>query len=71
MYYGCPVVLIPHMSWFQDFYLELVDNGRKITPREYLETALRPFEGKQDVAAKNEVSFLILRRSLHYLDFVL
>jgi hypothetical protein len=45
------------VSWFQDFYLELVEEGRKITPREYLEIALRPFEGKKEVAAQNEVLF--------------
>lgn len=46
----------------QDFYLDLVEDDRKITPRDYLELALRPVEGgKRDVAAKNEV---ILHASL-------
>lgn len=46
----------PIFVWLlRDFYLELVEDGRKITPREYLEIALRPFEGKRDVAAQNEI----------------
>lgn len=40
----------------QDFYLDLVEDNRRITPRDYLEIALRPVQGsKRDVAAKNEV----------------
>ncbi|XP_004293897.1 PREDICTED: uncharacterized protein LOC101305731 [Fragaria vesca subsp. vesca] len=46
----------PIFVWLlRDFYLELVEDGRKITPREYLEIALRPFQGKRDVAAQNEI----------------
>ena len=59
------------MSWIQDFYLELVEDGRKITPREYLEIALRPFQGKRDVAAQNEVVYLlVVKMSLHYHEFI-
>lgn len=40
----------------QDFYLDLVEDNRKITPRDYLELALRPIQGGgRDVSAKNEV----------------
>lgn len=43
----------------QDFYLDLVEDNRKITPRDYLELALRPVQGGvRDVAAKNEVMFV-------------
>lgn len=42
---------------FQDFYLDLTEDNRKITPRDYLELALRPQGGAKDVSAKNEVSF--------------
>lgn len=42
----------------QDFYLDLTEDNRKITPRDYLELALRPVQGGgKDVSAKNEVSF--------------
>lgn len=41
---------------FQDFYLELEEDNRKITPRDYLELALRPGQGGgKDLSAKNEV----------------
>ena len=41
----------------QDFYLDLTEDNRKITPRDYLELALRPVQGGgKDVSAKNEVS---------------
>lgn len=44
----------------QDFYLDLVEDNRKITPRDYLELALRPVQGGgRDVAAKNEVIFIV------------
>lgn len=40
----------------QDFYLDLVEDNRRITPRDYLELALRPVQGSgKDMAAKNEV----------------
>lgn len=45
------------ISALQDFYLDLTEDNRKITPRDYLELALRPVQGgAKDVAAKNEVS---------------
>ena len=31
-------------SYLQDFYLDLVEDNRRITPRDYLELALRPVE---------------------------
>jgi hypothetical protein len=47
------VCLIP----VQDFYLDLVEDNKRITPRDYLELALRPVQGSgKDIAAKNEVS---------------
>lgn len=40
----------------QDFYLDLVEENKRITPRDYLELALRPVQGGgRDIAAKNEV----------------
>jgi hypothetical protein len=40
----------------QDFYLDLADQGRRITPRDYLESALQPVDGGgKAIAAKNEV----------------
>lgn len=45
----------------QDFYLDLVEDNRKIAPRDYLELALRPIQGGgRDVAAKNEVLFIFM-----------
>ena len=45
----------------QDFYLDLVEDNRKITPRDYLELALRPTQGGgRDVSAKNEVACTLL-----------
>jgi len=44
----------------QDFYLDLVEDNRKITPRDYLELALRPMQGGgRDISAKNEVACFI------------
>lgn len=41
----------------QDFYLELAEDNRKITPRDYLELALSPVVGtERDVVDKNKVS---------------
>lgn len=52
-------------SWLQDFYLDLVEDNRRITPRDYLELALRPVQGSgRDIGAKNEVlsySFITVR----------
>ncbi|KAL6567382.1 hypothetical protein OROGR_001050 [Orobanche gracilis] len=47
----------PIFVWLlRDFYLELVEDNRKITPRDYLEIALRPVqEDGRDVSAKNEI----------------
>ncbi|CAN4117472.1 unnamed protein product [Withania somnifera] len=47
----------PIFVWLlRDFYLDLVEDNRKITPRDYLELALRPVQGVgKDVAAKNEI----------------
>ncbi|KAM7262928.1 hypothetical protein ACFE04_000611 [Oxalis oulophora] len=48
----------PIFVWLlRDFYLDLVeDNNRKITPRDYLEIALKPVPGSgRDIAAKNEI----------------
>ncbi|GAV87507.1 GBP domain-containing protein/GBP_C domain-containing protein [Cephalotus follicularis] len=47
----------PIFVWLlRDFYLDLVEENRKITPRDYLELALRPVQGSgRDIAAKNEI----------------
>ncbi|KAK7246442.1 hypothetical protein RIF29_41310 [Crotalaria pallida] len=47
----------PIFVWLlRDFYLNLVEENRRITPRDYLEIALRPVEGSgRDIAAKNEI----------------
>lgn len=47
----------PIFLWLlRDFYLELSEDGRRITPREYLESALQPMHGNgKAVAAKNEI----------------
>lgn len=47
----------PIFVWLlRDFYLELAEDNRKITPRDYLELALRPVQGGgKDIAAKNEI----------------
>ncbi|KAF3656719.1 putative glutaredoxin-C9-like [Capsicum annuum] len=47
----------PIFVWLlRDFYLDLVEDNCKITPRDYLELALRPVQGGgKDVAAKNEI----------------
>ncbi|MCI08845.1 guanylate-binding protein 7-like, partial [Trifolium medium] len=47
----------PIFVWLlRDFYLDLTDeDNRKITPRDYLELALRSVQGKQkDIDAKNQ-----------------
>ncbi|CAI8618276.1 unnamed protein product [Vicia faba] len=47
----------PIFVWLlRDFYLDLTEENRKITPRDYLELALRSVQGnKKDIAAKNEI----------------
>ncbi|GAA0160533.1 heterotrimeric G-protein [Lithospermum erythrorhizon] len=47
----------PIFVWLlRDFYLDLVEENKRITPRDYLELALRPVEGgASNVAAKNEI----------------
>ncbi|KAL2524218.1 Guanylate-binding family protein [Abeliophyllum distichum] len=47
----------PIFVWLlRDFYLDLTEDNHKITPRDYLELALRPVQGgRKDVAAKNEI----------------
>uniref|UniRef100_A0A2P2JMT7 Interferon-induced guanylate-binding protein 2 n=1 Tax=Rhizophora mucronata TaxID=61149 RepID=A0A2P2JMT7_RHIMU len=47
----------PIFIWLlRDFYLDLAEDNRKITPRDYLELALRPVQGSgRDIAAKNEI----------------
>ncbi|XP_057749590.1 uncharacterized protein LOC130968376 [Arachis stenosperma] len=47
----------PIFVWLlRDFYLDLTEDNRKITPRDYLELALRPVQGSgKDIAAKNEI----------------
>lgn len=40
----------------QDFYLDLSEDGHKISARDYLESALQPINGSgKAVVAKNEV----------------
>ncbi|XP_075079226.1 uncharacterized protein LOC142164708 [Nicotiana tabacum] len=47
----------PIFVWLvRDFYLDLVEDNRKITPRDYLELALRPVQGGgRGVDATNEI----------------
>lgn len=47
----------PVFLWLlRDFYLDLAEDGRRITPREYLESALQSMRGSgKAVAAKNEI----------------
>ncbi|XP_066362699.1 uncharacterized protein [Miscanthus floridulus] len=47
----------PVFVWLlRDFYLDLTEDNRKITPRDYLELALRPVQGgRRDVSAKNAI----------------
>uniref|UniRef100_A0A494G8N4 Guanylate-binding protein N-terminal domain-containing protein n=1 Tax=Solanum lycopersicum TaxID=4081 RepID=A0A494G8N4_SOLLC len=54
----------------RDFYLDWVEDNRKITPRDYLQLALKPVQGgEKDVAAKNEESVFSQYQfhMLHYL----
>ncbi|CAA7020463.1 unnamed protein product [Microthlaspi erraticum] len=47
----------PIFVWLlRDFYLDLVEDNRKISPRDYLEIALRPVQGSGgDIRSKNEI----------------
>ncbi|AQK92152.1 Guanylate-binding protein 2 [Zea mays] len=47
----------PVFVWLlRDFYLDLTEDNRKITPRDYLELALRPVQGGgRDISAKNAI----------------
>uniref|UniRef100_A0A1D1YUI6 Guanylate-binding protein 4 n=1 Tax=Anthurium amnicola TaxID=1678845 RepID=A0A1D1YUI6_9ARAE len=47
----------PVFVWLlRDFYLDLAEDNRKLTPRDYLELALRPMQGGgKDISAKNEI----------------
>ncbi|XVF87421.1 hypothetical protein PTKIN_Ptkin18bG0118700 [Pterospermum kingtungense] len=47
----------PIFVWLlRDFYLDLVEDNKRITPRDYLELALRPVQGGgKDIATKNEI----------------
>ncbi|XP_057948927.1 uncharacterized protein LOC131144354 isoform X1 [Malania oleifera] len=47
----------PIFVWLlRDFYLDLVEDNKRITPRDYLEIALRPNQdGGKDITAKNEI----------------
>ncbi|XP_010916022.1 uncharacterized protein [Elaeis guineensis] len=47
----------PVFIWLlRDFYLDLVEDNRRITPRDYLELALRPMQGGgKDLSARNEI----------------
>ncbi|KAM7255030.1 hypothetical protein ACFE04_020271 [Oxalis oulophora] len=47
----------PIFVWLlRDFYLDLVENNMQITPRDYLELALKPVPGSgRDIASKNEI----------------
>ena len=48
----------PSFLWLlRDFYLALEEDGRKVSPGEYLESALQPVKGAgRSVEAKNAVS---------------
>lgn len=59
------ILLIFLLYCFQDFYLDLTEDNRKITPRDYLELALRPVQGSgKDIASKNEVLFVLFQFSV-------
>jgi len=47
----------PSFIWLlRDFYLNLEEDGRAVTPRDYLETALRPVSGTgPSIEAKNQI----------------
>jgi hypothetical protein len=51
----------PAFLWLlRDFYLRLEEDGRQVTPRDYLETALQPLSGAgRAVEAKNQVPVLV------------
>jgi hypothetical protein len=51
--------------YVQDFYLDLSEDGHKISARDYLESALQPINGTgKAVAAKNEV-LILFHLSVH------
>ncbi|KAK6928994.1 Guanylate-binding protein, N-terminal, partial [Dillenia turbinata] len=52
----------PIFVWLlRDSYLDLVEDKRRITLRDYLELALRPVQGSgRNIAAKNEVTILVV-----------
>lgn len=47
----------PHFLWLlRDFYLDLTEDGRRITPKDYLESALQPMPGAgKAITAKNDI----------------
>ncbi|KAL4431144.1 hypothetical protein ABPG75_006400 [Micractinium tetrahymenae] len=47
----------PAFLWLlRDFYLRLEEDGRQVTPRDYLETALQPLQGSgRAVESKNQI----------------
>ncbi|TXG47474.1 hypothetical protein EZV62_026768 [Acer yangbiense] len=62
----------PIFVWLlRDFYLDLVEEDRRITPRDYLELALSPFQGKaKDIDAKNEVLTLFISTHLGFMGSI-
>lgn len=54
----------------QDFYLELTEDNRKITPRDYLELALSPVVGRdRDVVDKNKVTCFFLSKVIFIIGY--
>ncbi|TXG47472.1 hypothetical protein EZV62_026766 [Acer yangbiense] len=62
----------PIFVWLlRDFCLDLVEEDRRITPRDYLELALSPFQGKaKDIDAKNEVLTLFISTHLGFMGSI-
>ena len=54
---GTHIFLKHWVHWvLQDFYLDLSDEDKRISPRDYLESALQPIPGQgKSIGAKNEV----------------
>lgn len=53
---GVVYLILGSITTNQDFYFDLADDGHKISPRDYLESALQPVPGTgKAAAAKNEV----------------
>ncbi|KAI7744645.1 LOW QUALITY PROTEIN: hypothetical protein M8C21_001254, partial [Ambrosia artemisiifolia] len=70
--YSCTWITLMHITIShvisQDFYLDLVEDNKKITPRDYLELALRPVQGEAiDVSAKNEVGVPVMLYQLTHI----